>query len=318
MPLIGINSVTSDPRKPSALEQIESGVNIAAKVLGTGLEAYKQLGPDGRVDRANKEAQTDYYKAQAEEKRATKNEPGKMSDFDKAYFSSFDKYQFTDSYDDSPGKIKVKAPDSGREMWMRPKKEVADKSTVSSMEDSVRKEIESKQLVTDFNTIHNQMADISTQFKDLDWQRDDPGRDINLLFSFMKVLDPGSRVTANEVELSSSASPLAFQIAQQWKRAVMMEKEGKVGILSPGLRKSFFEQMVGKYKVSRDRYDDIINQYKNISAVRELNPDMVIPTIRDIDISKFEQQLKDRDADAAAKKAPIIEKKKSFLERFGQ
>jgi len=61
MPLIGINSVTREPRKPSVLEQIESGVNVAAKVLGGGLEAYKQLGPAGQAETRLKNAQAKYH-----------------------------------------------------------------------------------------------------------------------------------------------------------------------------------------------------------------------------------------------------------------
>jgi hypothetical protein len=46
MALIGINSVNPGPRKPSTLEQIAQGVEIAANVLNTGLNAYKVFGID--------------------------------------------------------------------------------------------------------------------------------------------------------------------------------------------------------------------------------------------------------------------------------
>lgn len=63
MALIGINPGSGErPRKLSTLEQIALGVDMASKVLGGGLTAYKTLGPDAAETRAK----TKLYEAQAE------------------------------------------------------------------------------------------------------------------------------------------------------------------------------------------------------------------------------------------------------------
>lgn len=66
MALIGINPVQSDPRKPTTLEQIAQGVDIASKVVGGGLDFYKTVAmdkPQGEADIRLKNAQAKYYEA---------------------------------------------------------------------------------------------------------------------------------------------------------------------------------------------------------------------------------------------------------------
>lgn len=53
------------PRKPSTMEQIALGVDMASKILGTGLKAYEVFGPQGQSETDKNKSESDYYKAHA-------------------------------------------------------------------------------------------------------------------------------------------------------------------------------------------------------------------------------------------------------------
>lgn len=72
---VQVPSARSKDRKPSLMEQIAMGVDIASKVLGTGVNAYEMFGikkPAAEQDARLKDAQTKYYEAQARDYGGTK------------------------------------------------------------------------------------------------------------------------------------------------------------------------------------------------------------------------------------------------------
>lgn len=305
MPLIGINSVTRDPRKPSALEQIESGVNIAAKVLGTGLEAYKQLGPDGRTDRANKEAQTDYYKAQAEEKRETKTlDAGKLSDVDKEILESYKDGKLTHAKAANDKSVAVYLPVAQRTLYFTPDEPKAEKTFDN--ESKLRNEFRTDDTVKAFRTVHNATKAVMDSFSDNDFERGDAGRDISLLYNFIKIMDPNSTVREGEVSLTTGASPVLDQAVQQYRKLY----SDKAALLPPSLRKSLVGTIADGYLSREADFNSIVDHYKFVSESNGVDWNKVILPIKGLDLEKFKDRNKGN--------KEIIEKKKSFLERLGQ
>jgi hypothetical protein len=76
MPLIGINTVQKQERAPSTFDQIAAGLQVAAQLLNTGVNAYSKLGPEAdkaKADAAESAARSRYYDAQTQDYAGTKD-----------------------------------------------------------------------------------------------------------------------------------------------------------------------------------------------------------------------------------------------------
>jgi hypothetical protein len=81
----------SDRRKPSMLENIAMGVDIAAKVLGTGVDVYKTFGvdiPKARAEKSETEARTKLYNAQAADEPGNKDLDRRLKEAQVQYYGA--------------------------------------------------------------------------------------------------------------------------------------------------------------------------------------------------------------------------------------
>lgn len=80
-----------DNRKPSLLENIAMGVDIASKVLGTGVNAYQVFGiekPKADADRKESLAKADLYKAQAADAPGEKDLDRRLKEAQVQYYGA--------------------------------------------------------------------------------------------------------------------------------------------------------------------------------------------------------------------------------------
>lgn len=281
MALIGVNPSAPRQKGPSTLEQIAAGVDIATKVLGLGLQGYKTFG----IDKPQAEARAQYYKAQAENE---KYQTPKLSEIDNATIKAYGEQNYipTSEGDSDNGKILVVLPDSGKKVFYKPGKPAKEK--LDALTGKFKDDFVQDQAVKDFRTIHGAANAVIKSFEGKSLDVGDSGRDLGLLFAYMKVLDPGSRVTGSEVELTQGASPVAVQIAQQYSK---LFKER--GILDAGLRKSMLANLRDTYLARQSDYQAIEDQMRMISQASSVDPFNVIPKINKIDFSRLNEQLKE-------------------------
>lgn len=280
MGLIGINQVSSKERKPSTLEQIALGVKMATDILGATGKAYETFGPEADQKRAI----TDYYKAKTKETLAdTSGGAGKLSDIDKQVLSSYGDYTLSHDKGSKDNAVSIYLPTSGKTLFASPK-ELPKEKTFDS-ESKLREQFRSDQSVKDFRTTHAAAKSIIDSFGSDDYERADPARDVNLLYNFIKMMDPGSTVREGEIQLTSSASPFVDQMLQQYKKV----KEG--GILPPALRKSLVEQTAENYVSRAKDFQGVVGFYKDVSDANGVNWNRVITPLQELDLTKFKKSI---------------------------
>ena len=293
MPLIGINSVQSDPRKPSKLEQIAEGVQIAANVLGTGLNAYKTFGIDR--PRAQSEIKESEAKAKLYESQAAKApEAPSLSDVDKSVVNSYtqNKYRFVTDKNKGPKAVDVYLPDSGKVMHAEPIEDREDtekkKQRSFDTEFKLRDQFEKDPAVASFQTVHAAASAVDQAFRGKSLDEGNGARDLVLLYNFIKILDPGSLVKEGEIKLSSEASPLAQQWAQQYKR---LKDEG--GLLPASARKDIIEQVGNVYTARYGDFSRSLDKYRDIVVAYNADPKKVLTEYKPIDFSVYRQIAKE-------------------------
>jgi Spy/CpxP family protein refolding chaperone len=88
-----------------------------------------------------------------------------------------------------------------------------------------------------------------------------PYDDQALIFSFMKVLDPGSVVREGEFKTAQNNSSLLNSIGANWQNAMT-----GTGMLLPEQRQKILDSMNNLYKQKMSQYSDLTNQYASAGA----------------------------------------------------
>lgn len=290
MALIGINPVSGTrERKPTALEQIALGVKMATDILGSAGKAYETFGPGADETKAR----TELLKAQAKS-----SGQGSLSDMDKQILNSYgNDYTLSHEKGSKDNAVSVYLPNSGKTLYATPKELPKEKSFDS--ESKLREQFRSDQSVKDFRTTHAAAKSILDSFGTGDYERADAARDVNLLYNFIKMMDPGSTVREGEIQLTSSASPFVDQMLQQYKKV----KEG--GILPPTLRKSLVEQTAENYVGRTKDFQGVVQFYRDISDAHGVNWDRVITPLQELDVSKFTKRIQGGAKDEARRRGLI-------------
>jgi hypothetical protein len=147
MAVVGISVPgASDRRKPSTLENIAMGVDIAAKVLGTGVDVYKTFG----VDIPKGRAETDVLKAQAADMPGDKDRKRRLDEAQIQYYGA------------------AKAADlESKGLDIADKKRKAEESKKPKLPDAIKPTAESlSKKVTDYNAAVNYLTNELAQFSD--------------------------------------------------------------------------------------------------------------------------------------------------------
>lgn len=249
-------------RKPTLMENIAMGVDIASKVLGTGVDAYETFGlraQKNKAEIAESEARAGLYKSQAEGEKT--KAPG-FSEMDKLYLDTYSKDNLpTSESDKTTGKFMISLPDSKRSVWLKPRSQ--DTKDVRSEEDSLRKEFLGLDTTKSFTGMHgaaqSAQAVLAKPEKDITY-----ADDMALVYSFITAQDPKSRVTGGEIQVSTEASPVVKQLAQKYNEAFKNQKF----IFDPQTRKDFAKTLFSQYDKMRPEYLAQYDLYKGIAERR--------------------------------------------------
>lgn len=96
-----------------------------------------------------------------------------------------------------------------------------------------------------------------------------PG-DMSLIFSYMKMLDPGSTVREGEYATAQNAGSVPQNIVAAYNRAVGGEK------LAPEVRSQFRDQAKSVLKAQADRYEETATPYRRLAEQAGVSPADVV------------------------------------------
>jgi len=97
--------------------------------------------------------------------------------------------------------------------------------------------------------------------------------DISLIFAFMKVLDPGSRVTSGEVATTENAGNINRRIRNLYNKLIGTEGE----VLGPTQRQDIVNRMGDSFAVGRDEQLERIESVAAFAERHGINPEDLIP-----------------------------------------
>lgn len=123
--------------------------------------------------------------------------------------------------------------------------------------DDLRKEMNADKIVKDYKESEVNIAKIRQAAK----SSSAPG-DIALIFSFMKLLDPGSTVREGEYASARNAAGIPDQIRNYFNKALDGEQ------LNPEQRSAFVKEAEGYHSAHKKAYDDVAKRYGGIAKRR--------------------------------------------------
>lgn len=127
----------------------------------------------------------------------------------------------------------------------------------------LRKEFQNQQVYKD-------TQQISTSYERAKRAGNTGAGDVSLLFAYMKLLDPGSRVTEGETASAKDAANVPNKILQAYNNAVA----GR--ILPPSARTEIFGEVEGLFETQMARYNATANEYKKLAERSGVDPKDVI------------------------------------------
>jgi len=131
---------------------------------------------------------------------------------------------------------------------------------------ALRDEFQGRQVVKDTHQLAEAVAKIR---KTADTGTDD----LALIYSFVKILDPGSAVREGEIKLAGTPTPLLIELQQKYKRAVGGQ------LLHPTLRAQYKASAEKLFAGQMERYSAEAERYKQLATKQGMDPsDVVLDT----------------------------------------
>jgi len=122
----------------------------------------------------------------------------------------------------------------------------------------------------EFTNLSSNFITIKDAFKKLDSAGDNAAGDLALIFSFMKILDPGSVVREQEFANAQNSAGVPEQIRNQYNRILSGER------LSPEQRVRFRGEAENIFKAQTDTQKANESTFKAIAQRQGMNPDDVV------------------------------------------
>lgn len=83
--------------------------------------------------------------------------------------------------------------------------------------------------------------------------------DLSLIYSYVKILDPGSVVREGEIKLSREPTPLIAKLVTEYKKA----KEGR--LLHPDVRNQYKQAAESLWEAQTQRYEELATPYRRMA-----------------------------------------------------
>lgn len=130
---------------------------------------------------------------------------------------------------------------------------------------TLRKEFTQSKAVKD-------LKDVKVQFSKIEKAASNPSAagDLSLIFSYMKMLDPGSTVREGEFANAQNAAGVPDQIRNMFNKAKSGER------LNPKQRADFVNQARNALQSQQDAYDAAVAEYSGYSQLYGVDPKLVI------------------------------------------
>lgn len=132
-------------------------------------------------------------------------------------------------------------------------------------EADLRKEFNGLPDVKEFNDVANSFNTISR----LASGPPSGASDISFIFSYMKMLDPGSVVREGEFATAAKSGGVPDQVRNLYNRVINGER------LTPAQRQDFVAQARNVYESRKTRYDQLVGQYQGYAEDYGLRPEVI-------------------------------------------
>lgn len=173
----------------------------------------------------------------------------------------------------------------------------------------LRKEFQSRQGVKDFNTIE-------TAYRKIEQAEKNPSAagDLSLIFSYMKILDPGSTVREGEFANAQNAGGVPDQIVNMYNRAKSGER------LNPKQRLDFINQAKAQAQAQAQALQGIEEEFGGLSKSYGVDPKLIFqPRAGGLLKSNQANQINSEDAQALqwANANPNDPRSKAIKQKLG-
>jgi hypothetical protein len=111
--------------------------------------------------------------------------------------------------------------------------------------------------------------------------RNDRGSDVNLIYGFAKVMDPGSVVRESEMSVSQAIATMPQQLQQTIKSQLSGE-----GRLSPEVRQQIMREAQSRVESYKGMYENDAGMYGEVAKKYKADPERVVPRFGDIPVFK--------------------------------
>lgn len=144
--------------------------------------------------------------------------------------------------------------------------EAAGKKQALDVTEGLRKELSGNPVTKQFQDVATSFGKINSVAK----AKPSAGGDMALIFSFMKMMDPGSSVREGEYANASQATGVPGQIINLYNKA----KDGQ--LLSPEQRADFLTQAQRMYQTHEKQYGELAGRYKAYGAKHGVAPEDIV------------------------------------------
>lgn len=134
-------------------------------------------------------------------------------------------------------------------------------------ETTLRKEFEGSPEAKQFKTVED-------SYKVINSIEPSPAGDLSLIFSYMKMLDPGSTVREGEFANAQNAGSVPDRIYNMYNKIISGER------LNDAQRTDFKNQAKQLYITRQKAYGEAANKYRTMGSQYKLNPEMIAPTVK--------------------------------------
>ncbi|KHD88831.1 MAG: hypothetical protein OM95_06865 [Bdellovibrio sp. ArHS] len=131
---------------------------------------------------------------------------------------------------------------------------------------NLRKEFNADPVVKNFKDVQQSYQKITDMAK-----KPSAAGDISMIFSYMKMLDPGSVVREGEQATAQNAAGISDQLRNQYNRLLNGER------LTPKQRQDFINQARSIYDSQQSLVSNIEKDYKGLASEYGTSPSLVIP-----------------------------------------